>query len=61
VRDLFAWCMEDSERLARQFEVAPRPGETHERAVTDFISGMTDRFAIDTWQALFTPRPWAIV
>jgi len=61
LRDLYAWCMEDGARLAGAFGVAPRPGETLERAVADFISGMTDRFALATWEGLFVPRPWAIV
>jgi dGTPase len=53
--------VEDEPRLARAFGVAPRPGETAARAVTDFVSGMTDRFALATWEGLFVPRPWAIV
>jgi dGTPase len=61
LRDLHAWCLEDAARLAGSFGVAPRPGETLERAVTDFLSGMTDRFALSTWEGLFVPRPWAIV
>ncbi len=28
------------------------------RCVCDFISGMTDRYAIDTYKALFIPRVW---
>ncbi len=58
LRDLWAWCLEDPARLALRFQVAPRDGETVERAVTDWLSGMTDRFAIATWEALFVPRPW---
>lgn len=61
LRDLFDWCREDPVRLAERFGVRPREGETVERAVTDFISGMTDRFALETWEAIFVPRPWAIV
>ncbi|HZZ86098.1 MAG TPA: deoxyguanosinetriphosphate triphosphohydrolase [Anaeromyxobacteraceae bacterium] len=61
LRDVFSWCMEDPERCAIRFAVAPREGEPLERAVTDFISGMTDRFALETWDGLFRPRPWAIV
>jgi dGTPase len=61
LRDLLAWCLEDGARLQAAHGVVPRPGETLERAVTDFISGMTDRFALATWEALFVPRPWAIV
>jgi dGTPase len=61
LRDLYGWCMEDPARLARTFGVAPRPGEPPERAAVDFVSGMTDRFALATWEQLFKPRPWAIV
>ncbi len=59
--DLVAWLVADPERAAQRFRVTPRPGETIERAVTDFVSGMTDRFALETWEQLFMPRPWAIV
>jgi dGTPase len=61
LRDLLHWCLEDAERCRRTYGVTPRPGETLERAVTDFLSGMTDRFALSTWEALYVPRPWAIV
>jgi dGTPase len=61
LRDLFDWCVEDPVHLAERFGVRPRGGETLERAATDFLSGMTDRFALETWEAIFVPRPWAIV
>jgi dGTPase len=41
--------------------VARRPGESLERAVTDFVSGMTDRFALEAWERIVVPRPWVIV
>jgi dGTPase len=61
LRDLYDWCLEDPERLARRHGVAPREGESLERAVTDWLSGMTDRFAIATWEELFVPRPWGML
>jgi dGTPase len=61
LEDLYRWCTEDGDALRRRFGVAPRPGEDLPRAVTDFVSGMTDRFALETWEQLFMPRPWAIV
>jgi dGTPase len=61
LRDLWAWCTEDPERCRQRFGITPRPGEPPERAVADFLSGMTDRFALETWEGLFVPRPWAIV
>lgn len=61
LEDLYRWSVEDPERLWRRFGVAPRSGDSVERAVADFISGMTDRFALETWEQIFMPRPWAIV
>ena len=61
LEDLHAWCLEDADRLREGFGVAPRPGEDLARVVADFLSGMTDRFAIETWERIFVPRPWSIV
>ncbi len=36
-----------------------RLGSDRGRAVCDFISGMTDRYALKLYQDLFIPRPWA--
>jgi dGTPase len=61
LNDLYGWCMEDPARLAARHGVAPREGETVERAVTDWLSGMTDRFALASWEELFLPRPWGLI
>ena len=60
LRDLWEWCMEDPFRLRERFGVEPRSGEGTERVVTDWLSGMTDRFALATWESLFVPRPWSL-
>jgi dGTPase len=31
------------------------------RAVADFLTGMTDRYALRTYQECFLPRPWTVV
>jgi dGTPase len=59
LRELHGWLSADPVRLATRFGVMPRPGETVGRAVTDFVSGMTDRFALETWESIVVPRPWA--
>jgi len=61
LRDLHAWCLEDEPRFRERSGLPARPGETLERAVTDWLSGMTDRFALATWEALFVPRPWSVI
>ena len=35
-------------------------GEGAERAATDYISGMTDSFALDKFSALFIPASWSV-
>ncbi len=32
-----------------------------ERRITDFIAGMTDRYALDRFNEIFMPKPWNIV
>ena len=59
LRELYAWLAADAERLQLRFEVVPRPGENVARAVTDFVAGMTDRFALETWESVVVPRPWS--
>jgi dGTPase len=31
------------------------------RAVCDFVAGMTDRYALDLYQNIFLPKPWAVM
>jgi dGTPase len=61
LRELYLWCVGDAGRLAERFGVVPRPGESLARAVTDFVSGMTDRFALETWESIVVPRRWSVV
>ncbi len=35
--------------------------DTLERRITDFIAGMTDRYALGRFNDIFMPRPWDIV
>jgi dGTPase len=34
--------------------------EDHSRAVADFITGMTDRYALRTYEDYFLPRRWEV-
>ena len=39
---------------------ASGPGDSG-RAAGDFLAGMTDRYALATYQRLFLPKPWAVL
>jgi dGTPase len=55
IRDLFSHFQEHPEEMPPEYHEAP--GELPTR-VADYISGMTDRYAIRTYERLFLPRGW---
>lgn len=58
--ELHDYCMADEARFYGELWPRRREGETLQRAVVDFICGMTDRYAIDLYQRLFVPQAWAL-
>jgi dGTPase len=57
IRDLFRHFSEHPDELPAEYHQAPGDLPTH---VADHISGMTDRFAIRTYERLFLPRGWLL-
>ena len=57
LKELYEYYMEHS--FGEQEYVSH--GESRERVVCDFIAGMTDRFAIATYEKLFIPQPWTVI
>ena len=57
IRDLFAYFLEHPEEMPPEYHRAP--GDLPTR-VADFIAGMTDRYALRTYERLFLPQGWLI-
>lgn len=66
LRDLYAYYLEHVEEIVA---AVPKEGKTvtsgieshrHDR-VCDFIAGMTDRFALMTYEKLFLPQQWTVI
>ncbi len=55
--DLFAHFLEHPEEMPHEYHQAP--GDLPTR-VADFIAGMTDRYALRTYERLFLPQGWLI-
>jgi dGTPase len=57
---LFELYVKNPERLPDRYRsrIGTAEDETVERSVADFISGMTDRYAIETYGEHFVPRVW---
>ncbi len=57
IRDLFSHFLDHPGELPREYHEASGDPSTR---VADFISGMTDRYAIRTYERLFLPQGWLL-
>lgn len=57
---LHAWYLAHPEKLSVALGRVVRPGE-EAQAVVDHLAGMTDRYALATYEQVFLPRPWGLI
>ncbi len=57
---LFYYYMERPEQMPRQFTAMIEAGEKKDRAVCDYIAGMTDLYAVAKFTEYFIPVPWQV-
>lgn len=61
IRQLFEYYVEHVDELPEEYtRMVWEQGETVERAVCDYIAGMTDRYAVATFQKLMVPTTWQV-
>ncbi len=61
IRQLFEYYVGHMEELSEEYtRMVWEKGETVERAVCDYIAGMTDRYAVTTFQKLMVPTTWQV-
>ena len=59
IRRLFEYYLSNLDRLPEEFlDIREREGA--DRAVCDYIAGMTDAYAVETYQELFIPKSWTV-
>lgn len=59
--ELYEYYLTHAELLTHEYQEMLKKGEEPiERVVCDYIAGMTDRFAIDTFKAIKIPSFWAV-
>ena len=58
VRSLFDYFYTHPDQMTAEFR--PAPGDNVAEKVVDYVAGMTDRFAIKTYQTLFIPKAWMV-
>jgi dGTPase len=59
VRELYEYFLEHGVPGDSAVKGAETKGD--HRAVCDFVAGMTDRYALDLYQNIFLPKPWAVI
>ncbi len=59
VESLYRHFMDNLNELPYDLQVIAKE-EDPNRAVCDYIAGMTDKFAVDTFKNIFIPRSWGI-
>ena len=56
---LFEYYVKHPDLLGEEYkEIWQKEGR--ERAVCDYVAGMTDAFAVEIYQDLFIPKSWAV-
>ncbi len=60
IRELYAYFLDQKEEFRREAG-EPFAHEPTDRAILDFIAGMTDRYAIKLYEKIFLPQPWLIL
>lgn len=59
---LFHYYMEHSDKLPEEYRfLMEKREESRERAVCDYIAGMSDSYAIDRFEELFVPKAWKAI
>jgi len=59
LRDLYAYYLEHIEEV--YMHIPKKEKVNKHRIVCDFIAGMTDRFALMTYEKLFLPQQWTVL
>lgn len=59
IRELYNFYLKNFERLPNEFKNPSYEEESIiEDRICDYIAGMTDRYAVNTFENIFIPKPW---
>jgi dGTPase len=59
LRDIYSYYLEHSEEVS--IDVVKGEKSDKHQTVCDFIAGMTDRFAMMTYEKIFLPQQWTVL
>lgn len=60
VEELYLYYSRYPEKMSEEYRRLLHEEEPKERVVCDYISGMTDQYALETFRNLFIPKGWSV-
>ena len=60
IESLFNYYMDDVSRLPELYRRNIEQGTPRDRSVCDYISGMTDQYAMNKFEEIFMPKSWSV-
>lgn len=59
LRELYEYMLDNPDSFESDIQYGDETD--HQRKVTDFVAGMTDRYALDKYTEIFLPKPWSVL
>ena len=60
LQEMYLYYSKHPEQMSREYQKLIAEGENRERVVCDYISGMTDQYAMAKFKEIFIPSAWAV-
>ena len=60
LQEMYLYYSRHPEQMSREYQKLIAEGENRERVVCDYISGMTDQYAMAKFKEIFIPSAWAV-
>lgn len=61
VKNLYGYYLEQLDKLPQEYlRLMEKNGDSKEQVICDYIAGMTDNYAVKTFQEIFVPESWKI-
>ena len=60
LQEMYLYYSRHPEQMSREYQKLIAEGENRERVVCDYISGMTDQYAMAKFKEIFIPLAWAV-
>ncbi len=61
IKTLYSYYLDHIDKIPEYLKKMMDEGESKERAVCDYVSSMTDRYAVAVFEEIYVPRSWGVL